>query len=141
MITLRSLVAACFAIILLALGSDGAWSQTTRTIKVIVPFAPGASADILARLLGQQIGRAPGLTVVLENRPGAGSIVGTEAVSHAAPDGHTLLVNTPNLIISPHMRKVNYDPLTSLSRFATWRMRRPLSSSTMHRLPHAWRFA
>jgi tripartite-type tricarboxylate transporter receptor subunit TctC len=113
MIVLRSSVATCFAIILLALGTDGAWSQTTRTIKVIVPFSPGASADILARLLGQQIGRAPGPTVVVENRPGAGSIVGTEAVSHAAPDGNTLLLDTPNLIISPRMRKVNYDPLTN----------------------------
>jgi tripartite-type tricarboxylate transporter receptor subunit TctC len=50
---------------------------------------------------------------VIENRTGAGSIVGTEAVSHAAPDGNTLPLDTPNLIISPHMRKVNYDPLTS----------------------------
>jgi tripartite-type tricarboxylate transporter receptor subunit TctC len=113
MIMFRSLVAGCFAIMSPALGIDAAWSQTTRTIRVIVPFSPGASADILARLLGQQIGRAPGLTVVIENRTGAGSIVGTEAVSHAAPDGNTLLVDTPNLIISPHMRKVNYDPLTS----------------------------
>jgi tripartite-type tricarboxylate transporter receptor subunit TctC len=106
--------------IFIALSGHGAWSQTTRTIKVIVPFAPGASADILARLLGQQIGRAPGPTVVIENRPGAGSIVGTEAVSHAVPDGNTLLVNTPNLIISPHMRKVNYDPLTSFEPICDW---------------------
>lgn len=82
-------------------------------MKIVVPFPPGGSTDILARLLGQQIGRAPGQTVVIENRPGAGSIIGTEAVSRAAPDGNTLLINTPNLIINPHLRKVNYDPLTS----------------------------
>jgi tripartite-type tricarboxylate transporter receptor subunit TctC len=65
MIMLRSLVAGCFAIMSPALGIDAAWSQTTRTIRVIVPFSPGASADILARLLGQQIGRAPGPTAAV----------------------------------------------------------------------------
>jgi tripartite-type tricarboxylate transporter receptor subunit TctC len=110
---LRLAAGAAISAIFIILSGHDAWSQTTRTIRVIVPFSPGAGADILARLLGQQIGRAPGPTVVVENRPGAGSIVGTEAVLHAAPDGNTLLVDTPNLIISPHMRKVNYDPLTS----------------------------
>jgi tripartite-type tricarboxylate transporter receptor subunit TctC len=54
-----------------------------------------------------------GLTMVIENRPGAGSIIGTEAVSHAAPDGNTLLMGTSTLVINPHLRKVNYDPVTS----------------------------
>jgi tripartite-type tricarboxylate transporter receptor subunit TctC len=109
-------VASAFSVltvILVTLSGHGAWSQTARTIKIVVPVPPGASSDVLARLLGQQIGRAQGPTMVIENRPGAGSIIGTEAVSRAAPDGNTLLVNTPNLIISPHLRKVNYDPLTS----------------------------
>jgi tripartite-type tricarboxylate transporter receptor subunit TctC len=100
-------------VIVVTLSGHGALSQTARTIKIVVPFQPGAGSDILARLLGQQIGRAAGPTVVVENRAGAGSIVGTEAVSRAAPDGNTLLINTPTLIISPHLRKVNYDPLTS----------------------------
>jgi tripartite-type tricarboxylate transporter receptor subunit TctC len=100
-------------VILVTLPSYGARSQTARTIKIVVPVQPGGSIDILARLLGQQIGRPPGPTVVVENRTGAGTIIGTEAVSRAAPDGNTLLINTTNLIISPHLRKVNYDPLTS----------------------------
>jgi tripartite-type tricarboxylate transporter receptor subunit TctC len=74
-------------VILITLPGYGARSQTSRTVKIVVPVQAGGSIDILARLLSQQIGRAPGQTVVVENRPGAGSIIGTEVVSRAAPDG------------------------------------------------------
>jgi tripartite-type tricarboxylate transporter receptor subunit TctC len=102
-----------FCISLLAVTGPGAWSQTTKVIKIVVPFAPGGGLDILARLLAEQIGRAQGPTMVIENRPGAGTVIGTEAASRALPDGNTVLLNTPNLVISPHLRKLNYDPLTS----------------------------
>ena len=107
-------VAAAFPIVstLLVSGHD-AWSQTTRTIKIVVPYAPGDGPDFLARLLADEIGRAQGLTIVIENRPGAGTVIGTEAVSRAAPDGNTLLINTNAFVTSPHLRKVNYNPLTS----------------------------
>jgi tripartite-type tricarboxylate transporter receptor subunit TctC len=95
------------------LSSQQARSQTTRTIKVVVPLPPGGAADVLARILGEQISRTQGLTVLIENRPGAGAVIGTEAVSRAAPDGNTLLVAAPAFVISPHLRKLNYDPLTS----------------------------
>jgi len=108
------LAAAVIALILLSLSDPVAWSQTTRTIKIVVPYQPGGANDVLARLLGEQIGRAQGRTVLIENRPGAGTVIATEAVSRAAPDGRTLLINTPDLLISPHLRKLNYDPLTSL---------------------------
>lgn len=113
MILLRSLVTACFAIILLALSGNGAWSQTARTIRIIMPSTPGGGGDTLARLLADQIGRAQGPTVVVENRPGASNTIGTEAASRAAPDGRTLLITTPEFVINPHLRKLNYDPLTS----------------------------
>jgi tripartite-type tricarboxylate transporter receptor subunit TctC len=90
-----------------------AWSQTPRTIKIIVPFAPGGAADLMARVLAEQVGRANGLTAVVENRPGAGTVVGAEAVARAAPDGGTLLLNSKEAIINPHLRKVSYDPLSS----------------------------
>src|SRR6266851_3809590 len=98
---------------LVAFTGQRAWPQTTRTIKIVVPFQPGGTADILARLLAEQIGRAEGPTVVVENRPGAGSIVGTEAVSRASPDGNTLLINVAEFAINPHLRTLTYDPLTS----------------------------
>jgi tripartite-type tricarboxylate transporter receptor subunit TctC len=90
-------------------------SQTKRTIKIIVPSTVGGGSDILARLLADQIGRAQSLTIIVENRPGASSTIGTEAASRAAPDGSTLLVNTPEFVINPHLRKLNYDPLTSFT--------------------------
>jgi hypothetical protein len=106
-------VAAAIAVLSVTVTGHGAWSQTARTIKVVVAVQPGGGTDFLARVLGEEIGRAQGLTMVIENRPGAGSIIGTEAVSHAAPDGNTLLIITPTFVINPHLRKVNYDPVTS----------------------------
>jgi tripartite-type tricarboxylate transporter receptor subunit TctC len=90
-----------------------AWSQATRPIRIVVPYPPGGGSDILARLLADQIGRTQGQTILVENRPGAGSAVGTEAVSRATPDGSTLLINTATIVIGPHLNKLNYDVLVS----------------------------
>jgi tripartite-type tricarboxylate transporter receptor subunit TctC len=106
-------VVAALSFILLTVSDQSAWSQTTRTIRIVVPFPPGGSADILARLLGEQINKANGPTVVIENRPGGGASIAYEAVARAAPDGNTLVINGNSLVINPHLRKVNYDPLTS----------------------------
>jgi tripartite-type tricarboxylate transporter receptor subunit TctC len=88
-------------------------SQTPKAIKIVVPFPPGGGSDLLGRILADQIHRTERITAVVENRAGAGSVLGTDAVSHAAPDGTTLLINTPNIVIAAHLRKLNYDPLTS----------------------------
>src|SRR6516162_4188511 len=93
--------------------ADDASSQATRPIRVVVAAPPGGASDTLARLLAEQIGRAQGLTILVENRPGAGTAIGTEAVSRAAPDGNTLLIVAPPFVINPHLRKLNYDPLTN----------------------------
>jgi tripartite-type tricarboxylate transporter receptor subunit TctC len=63
--------------------------------------------------LGDEISRAHGPTVVTENRPGAGAVIATEAVSRVAPDGNTLLITANAFVINPHLRKVSYDPITS----------------------------
>ena len=98
---------------LLTLTGHSARSQLAGTTKIVVPLAPGGGADILARLLAEYIGRTQRAGVVVENRAGAGSVIGTEAVARASPDGKTLLINTPNLVIGAHLRKLSYDPLTS----------------------------
>src|SRR5262249_33896628 len=97
--------------IFLAPMDDGAWSQPAGTIKIVVPVPPGSANDILARLLGDQISRAQGLTILIENRPGANSVIGTEAVARALPDGNTLLVNANPFLINPLVQKLNYHPL------------------------------
>ena len=89
-----------------------AWAQA-RTIRIVAPVPPGGTTDILARLLADQIGRRPGVSVVVENRPGAGTVIGNDAVARAAPDGNTLLINTTGILISPYLQKTSYDPLTS----------------------------
>jgi tripartite-type tricarboxylate transporter receptor subunit TctC len=88
-------------------------SAQTGTIKIIVPSTAGGGADTLARLLGDQISRKQGQTIVVENRPGASNTIGTEAVARAAPDGNTVLVTTPEFVINAHLKRLNYDPLTS----------------------------
>ena len=82
-------------------------------LKIVVPLAAGGGADILARILAEQIGRAQTASAVVENRPGAGTVIGTEAVARAAPDGETVLLNNPAFLINPHIKKVGYDPLTN----------------------------
>jgi len=96
-----------------ALMAAPALAQTAATIKIIVPSTAGGGADTLARLLGDQISRKQGQTIVVENRPGASSTLGAEAVARAAHDGNTVLVTTPEFVINAHLKKLNYDPLTS----------------------------
>ncbi len=109
---LKSLVAAGMAACFAALAGHAAWSQP-RTIRIVVPFPAGGSADILARLLGEHIGKNQGPTVVVENRPGGGASIAYDAVARAAPDGNTLVINANSFVINPLLRKVSYDPLTS----------------------------
>jgi tripartite-type tricarboxylate transporter receptor subunit TctC len=101
-----------FAVALIV--ADQIASAQTGTIKIVLPVPPGGAGDIVARLLVEQVSRVQGQTMVIESRPGAGTTIGTEAVARAAPDGNTLLINAPFLLISPHLRKVSYDPLSSL---------------------------
>ncbi len=98
---------------MILLSGQGAWSETPRTIKIVVPVPPGGGMDFLVRRLADQIGRTRGLTILVESRPGAGGMIATEAVSRAAPDGATLLIQSPSFVIDPHLRKLSYDPLTS----------------------------
>jgi tripartite-type tricarboxylate transporter receptor subunit TctC len=99
--------------IILTHAIETAWPQAQKTIRIVVPFAAGGGSDILARLLGEQIGRERGVTIVIENRPGAGTVIATEAVARAAPDGGTVLMVANSFVINPALQKRNYDPLTS----------------------------
>jgi len=91
---------------------DGAWSQT-RPIRIVVPYAPGGINESVSRLLADQISRTRGPSFVIESRPGAGTVLATDAVSRAAPDGNTVLIVSNSFVINPHVRKLNYDPRTS----------------------------
>jgi tripartite-type tricarboxylate transporter receptor subunit TctC len=101
------------AISLLAVSLNAAWPQTITTVKIVVPVPPGGANDVLARVLAEQIGRSHGIAFTIENRLGAGGIIGAEAVSRAAPDGNTLLISSNSLVIDALVQKTNYHPLTS----------------------------
>jgi tripartite-type tricarboxylate transporter receptor subunit TctC len=107
---LTRLGAAC--LVLCALAGNGAWAQS-RSLKIVVPYAPGSGPDILSRLLAEQIGRANGPTIVVENRPGAGTLIGTEAVARAEPDGNTVLLVANTFVINPELKRGNYQVATS----------------------------
>jgi tripartite-type tricarboxylate transporter receptor subunit TctC len=108
-----SRLSACLAISLLAISGHRAWPQTISTVKIVVPVPPGGATDFVARLLAEQIGRAQGIAFTIENRSGAGGIIGAEAASRAAPDGNTLLIHSNSFLIDPLVQKTNYYPLTS----------------------------
>ena len=98
---------------LLAPAGPGAWSQATGPIKIVVPYTPGSGPDILSRLMAEQIGHAQGPTVVVENRPGGGTVIGTEAVERAEPDGRTVLLVANSFVINPPLQRASYNPTTS----------------------------
>ena len=84
---LAALLAAC-------IGSAPALAQDypAKSVRIIVPFAPGGSADVYGRFIAQRLQDAMGQSFVIDNRPGGGSVIGTDAVAKAAPDGYTLLL-------------------------------------------------
>lgn len=80
-----------------------------RTIKMIIPFAPGGGSDTLGRVLAEKMGNALGASVIVENKPGASSIIGTDAVAKAAPDGYTLLLTNSAITSNPTFFKLPFD--------------------------------
>jgi len=100
--------------ILVALAATAALAQTypSKPIKLIVPLAAAGTGDTLARTVGEAMAKELGQPVVIENKPGAGGLVGTEIVAAAAPDGYTLLAVSPSHVINPALHaKKTYDPL------------------------------
>lgn len=71
-----------------------------RPVRLLVGFAAGSSVDIIARLMAEEINKAQGLTMIVENLPGAGTLIATEAAARAAPDGNTLLMTSPPFVIN-----------------------------------------
>ena len=112
--TLRIGVVVILALAVAAMMFDGAQSQTLKTIKLVVPNPPGGVSDLLARLVADEIGRKQGQTFLIETRPGAAGDIGSEAVSRAAPNGETVLINANPLVINANLRRLNFDPLADL---------------------------
>ena len=115
----RITVAAVAAITALS-ASTASFAQTTinRPIRLIVPYAPGGGTDTLARLLSPVISEAFSQTVVVDNRPGAGSTIGTQMIASATPDGQTIGMIDSAFLINPGLRKLPYDTLRDFAPIA-----------------------
>ncbi len=107
-------------------GVTAAQNYPTKPIRLIVPQAPGGSNDIMARFIGGQLGERLQKQVVVDNRPGAEGIIGSELVARAAPDGYTLLMASTAFTMNPAMmKKLPYDPIKDFD-FATLLGRGPV---------------
>jgi tripartite-type tricarboxylate transporter receptor subunit TctC len=119
-LTRRSMLQGAFAVgVALPGRSARAAGYPERPVKIIAPFAAGGPSDITARLMSQKLGDALGQTFVIENRPGAGSNLGTVAVARSAPDGYTLLITSSAFVVNPSLyRQVPYEPLKDFAPIA-----------------------
>lgn len=110
MSTIRVLGASLFVVLA---ANAGAQQYPTRNVSMIVPYAAGGPTDTVARVLGQAMGKPLGQTVIVENRPSAGGILGPEQVKNAKPDGYTILIHHIGMATTPTLyRKLRFNPLT-----------------------------
>jgi tripartite-type tricarboxylate transporter receptor subunit TctC len=110
-------VAACLGAVIVGgalaiLGSHNAGAQTPKSIKIVVPFSPGNGPDLVARVFAQQIGDINGSTIVIENRAGGGTVMGTDQVARSTPDGSTLLLAAPAFVVNDALKRAKSTPVS-----------------------------
>jgi len=117
MITRRSALALAAGFAMLGIAGSASAQSFERTVRIIVPYAPGGTSDTLARIIAPQLSQAIGQTVVVENKPGAAGNIGADAVAKADPDGHTLLLaDVGSIATAPGLfSDLSYDPLKDLA--------------------------
>ena len=86
-----------------------------RPVRLIIPFPPGGSNDVVGRMIGTQLSQQLGKQVIVDNRAGAGGVIGTELASHATPDGYTILVISLAHAVNPWLYKLPYDPIKAFA--------------------------
>ena len=108
---LRSLISMIAGLLLALTHAATAQQYPTKPIRLVVPFPPGGSNDILARAIATPLGERLGKQVIVDNRGGAGAVLGTEIVATAPKDGYTLLINSLTHAINPWLYKLPFDPI------------------------------
>jgi tripartite-type tricarboxylate transporter receptor subunit TctC len=104
-------LALCALAVGLGATQAAAQSYPTRSIRLVVPFGAGGGTDNLARIIEPLVSRALGQPMVIENKPGGGSIIGMDAVAKAAPDGYTLVMTDTSIAVNPSLKALPYDTL------------------------------
>lgn len=110
---------ALFFLAATAAGSATAQNFPAKPVRIISPYAPGGSTSTVARLVAEKMTEAWGQQVLVDNRPGAGTVIGTEAMVKAPADGHTLLMVTSTITINPSLVKLPYDTLRDIAPIGT----------------------
>jgi tripartite-type tricarboxylate transporter receptor subunit TctC len=104
------------ALLIVGVGAAAAQTYPTHTIRLIVPFPAGGSNDVMARIIAPHLEQALGQTVIVDNRPAAGGVVGSDAVAKSAPDGHTLLLVASSHTVTPAINpKLPYNTETDFA--------------------------
>ncbi len=115
----RAILGLAFAVASACAMAAAAQAYPVRPVRLIVPQSPGGSTDVIARVVAQRMGEALGQTVIVDNRPAAGTLIGVELVANAAPDGHTLLAVASSFTIIPALhRKLPFDPVRDVAPIA-----------------------
>ena len=112
--SVRWLIVFTFALPILG-HSQSTTPYPAKPIRLIVPFAPGGGTDILARSLGQLLGSSLGQQVIVDNRPGAGGVLGAELTAKSAPDGYTIMMVSSSYSVNPALYKLSFDPIKDLT--------------------------
>ena len=119
---LKSIVALAMLAMLAGLPlahAAGAVEYPANPVRIIIPYPPGGAGDLVARYVAARLTEKWGKAVVMENRPGGGTVIGATAVAQAAPDGYTLLYTANSHIINAHLMKLPYDPMNSFAPITT----------------------
>ena len=104
---------------LLVLAPAAAQDYPTKPVRIVIPYAPGGGTDIVSRIIGQKLTERLGQPMIMDNRPGAASLVGTEIVARSEPDGYTIILSDTPITINPSVfGKVPYDPIKSFTPIA-----------------------
>jgi tripartite-type tricarboxylate transporter receptor subunit TctC len=112
-------IAAAAMVLGVAIENAAAQKYPEKTVRIVTPFAPGGGTDIFARMLGQRLSETTGQQFIVENRPGAGSTLGTEHVARSPADGYTLLMTSASFSYSPGLYpKLRYDSIKDFTRVA-----------------------
>lgn len=118
-ISRRTLLAAASALLAPAIASAQGGPYPNRPIRLVVPFPPGGSVDPLARTVGQKLAEALGQQVIVDNRPGGNTVIGTDFVAKSPPDGYTLLLTASSHVTQPQLLQAPYDPVKDFTPVAT----------------------
>src|SRR5437773_11415793 len=99
------------AVLVIAASAVCAQQYPTKPVRIVVPFAPGGGSDFIARFMAQRLTAGLGHQVIVENKPGAGGILGIEAGIKSPPDGYTLTLIASSYTVNPSVYKINFDPV------------------------------